>query len=1246
MADTIDNLVIEISASADAAVRSIDRLNSAIRPLGGASRTAAHGMEVLESETEKANSTLQRTSKDASLAGNGVKGAGKDMEEAGKAAKKGTVGISSFWGALKRIAFYRFVRSIIRSITDAFKTGITNLYQWSSAVNGTFAKSMDKIATSTLYLKNSLGTLAAPLIESLAPVIDYLVDGLVEVINLFNMFIAAISGKTSYTAAIKTAKTWGDSVSNSAKGAKASVDELKRTILGFDEINKLDKQNTSAGNGGYGNGNNNSAISMFEQRPIVSAMRDVTNSLSTWVSSEIGKINAIIDVSAMALGLILATHGQLPIGLGLMAMGALDMGASIVAYSDTLSPEIKAIVAGILGIAGIAFVVGAIFAFSGGNIPLGIGLMAAGIGAISGSYKIASVNWDSISEILRGPIGTAVAVVSGAALVLGILALLCGAVPIGLGLILSGAAGLATTIAANWGNLEELGKNAIEVVKKGWDTLKDKAFQMAVNVINDAKKWWSDTKKWWNEEGRDKVIEFAAKLRDTARTWWQNLKTWWNSEGKDKIIDFAAKIRDTARTWWQNVKTWWNEEGRDKVIDFAAKVRDTARTWWQNVKTWWNTEGKQELIDFAVRVRDTARAWWQNVKTWWESEGKNKVIDFAAKLRDTAKTWWQNLKTWWNSEGKNKVIDFAAKIRDTAKTWWQNLKTWWESEGKDKLIDFAVKLRDTARTWWQNLKTWWDAEGKDKLIDFAVKVRNTARTWWQNVKTWWESEGKNKVIDFAAKLRDTAKTWWQNLKTWWNSEGKNKVIDFAAKIRDTAKTWWQNLKTWWESEGKDKLIDFAVKLRDTARTWWQNLKTWWDAEGKDKLIDFAVKVRNTARTWWQNVKTWWDAEGKNHNLAFIPIVIDAAKTWWKNVSDWWDTEGKNYNLSFYAWIKDNSSAWWLNVKTWWNAKVGPVKEFFTNVKNTASTWWSDVKKFWDDYIVGKALNAVANISVIISEKVSQWFKEFWNWLTGYGEEILPQGVAYGEADVTVNAIAGDGMVYSWEWGFVPDVSNTETTVWVDSETEWGFWGESLSEWLGIDKHLRAVVDVVANVNNISNTVSNVLGGLSSGGVVTPNGIQRFASGGSIANGHSSWWDSVPKYGNGTRNAHGTLFVAGEAGPEIVGHVGGRTEVLNKSQLASAMYSAVNAAMQGMTLDANFYGGNVDGDINGESLAEMMEYMRADADAMRTQNDLLRQQNELLRQINEKDLEISTSGLNRAQQYMNRRAGTTIVPVGT
>ena len=58
--------------------------------------------------------------------------------------------------------------------------------------------------------------------------------------------------------------------------------------------------------------------------------------------------------------------------------------------------------------------------------------------------------------------------------------------------------------------------------------------------------------------------------------------------------------------------------------------------------------------------------------------------------------------------------------------------------------------------------------------------------------------------------------------------------------------------------------------------------------------------------------------------------------------------------------------------------------------------------------------------------------------------------------------------------------------------------------------------------------------------------------------HGRWTD-IPQYADGTTNA-GTMFVAGEAGPEIVGNIGGRTEVLNKSQIASAIYSAVVSAV--------------------------------------------------------------------------------------
>lgn len=56
------------------------------------------------------------------------------------------------------------------------------------------------------------------------------------------------------------------------------------------------------------------------------------------------------------------------------------------------------------------------------------------------------------------------------------------------------------------------------------------------------------------------------------------------------------------------------------------------------------------------------------------------------------------------------------------------------------------------------------------------------------------------------------------------------------------------------------------------------------------------------------------------------------------------------------------------------------------------------------------------------------------------------------------------------------------------------------------------------------------------------------------------WHNIAQYASGGLPSHGSMFVAGEAGAEVVGHVGGRTEVLNESQLASTMYSAVSSAM--------------------------------------------------------------------------------------
>ena len=72
-----------------------------------------------------------------------------------------------------------------------------------------------------------------------------------------------------------------------------------------------------------------------------------------------------------------------------------------------------------------------------------------------------------------------------------------------------------------------------------------------------------------------------------------------------------------------------------------------------------------------------------------------------------------------------------------------------------------------------------------------------------------------------------------------------------------------------------------------------------------------------------------------------------------------------------------------------------------------------------------------------------------------------------------------------------------------------------------------------------------------------NKIKYSAFGGAFFGGS---WHDIPQYAGGTANAHGSMFIAGEAGPEVVGHIGGRTEVLNRSQLASTMHGAVISGM--------------------------------------------------------------------------------------
>lgn len=183
---------------------------------------------------------------------------------------------------------------------------------------------------------------------------------------------------------------------------------------------------------------------------IASAMALNWNAMEEAISSPLSRISVIVGTAMLALGAILAfSGGSIPLGITLMALGAVSIASAVALNWNGLSDEVSNTIALITGIVSIALLaVGAVLAFSGANIPLGIALLAGG--ALTMGTAILP-NWSMLSDEVQNTLSIITAVVSVALLAVGAILALSGAgLPLGIGLMAVGAVGLAATAALNW----------------------------------------------------------------------------------------------------------------------------------------------------------------------------------------------------------------------------------------------------------------------------------------------------------------------------------------------------------------------------------------------------------------------------------------------------------------------------------------------------------------------------------------------------------------------------------------------------------------------------------------------------------------------------------------------------------------------------------------------------------------------------------------------------------------------------
>ena len=212
-----------------------------IRSLGQVFDGIRRGLAPIANGTERFAKSLFKVGKGSGSAKGSVSDLAKELTRIGK--------------MMKLMVTRMVLRKVIQGVIDGFK----NLAQYSA----TFDASVSLLWNSFRQLGNSIAAAVSPLLNAFAPALNYIIQLCIKAVNAINQLISALTGMGTWTRAKTLTDDYAKSLDKSNKSAKA----LKKTVLGFDELNQLQDNNS-------GGGGTTSPANMFEELPVDSKYKD------------------------------------------------------------------------------------------------------------------------------------------------------------------------------------------------------------------------------------------------------------------------------------------------------------------------------------------------------------------------------------------------------------------------------------------------------------------------------------------------------------------------------------------------------------------------------------------------------------------------------------------------------------------------------------------------------------------------------------------------------------------------------------------------------------------------------------------------------------------------------------------------------------------------------------------------------------------------------------------------------------
>ncbi len=215
---------------------------------------------------------------------------------------RGLTGILKTVGMTAKFMFASFV---IRGAVDGAKQGFQNLAQYSGETN----KSLSLLMSSLTQLKNSLATAFAPILNVVAPILNSFIQTVINVVNSVGQLMGALTGKTTMVTAKKVNQDYAASLNSTSTGLKnnaknadtasKAAKQYQRTLLGFDQINKLNDDSDASGSGETGSGTATSPLGgvndMFQTTAIKSRFKDLAKLIKdSWKSGDFTELGTIV----------------------------------------------------------------------------------------------------------------------------------------------------------------------------------------------------------------------------------------------------------------------------------------------------------------------------------------------------------------------------------------------------------------------------------------------------------------------------------------------------------------------------------------------------------------------------------------------------------------------------------------------------------------------------------------------------------------------------------------------------------------------------------------------------------------------------------------------------------------------------------------------------------------------------------------------------------------------------------------